>query len=234
LSDALHARFAATAARLADHQELRAEATRARLRRLLAPDGEEVALDVGTGTGALAIALAPLVGSVVGVDIVPELLAEARRRSPPELRYLLADATRLPFPAASFSLVSSARTLHHLAAPARVLAEMARVLRPGGTMLVIDELAAADPAQAAARERFERARDPSTTHILAEAELNDAFARLGLRLRSYERTSEPRELEPYLDLAGCVGPAREHARALAPADLDAQVGWFVLERPSGA
>jgi len=71
-----------TAAVVAELQDRRAAETLERLRRLLKLTGEERALDVGTGAGALAIALAQFVREVVGVDVVPELLGEGRKRAP--------------------------------------------------------------------------------------------------------------------------------------------------------
>ena len=89
-------------------------------------------LDVGCGPGRL---LAPLAGShrVTGCDISPEMLAEARRRCPPQVRLVQADARRLPFAAASFDLACSAYgAVPFVADPGRVMQEVARVLRPGG------------------------------------------------------------------------------------------------------
>jgi ubiquinone/menaquinone biosynthesis C-methylase UbiE len=169
---------------------------------------------------------------VVGVDLVPELLAQAARRSPPAVEYLEADAGALPFADASFDLVCSARTLHHVARPERVLAEMNRVLRPDGTMLVVDQLAPGDPLAAIELNRFERARDASTTRVLADVDLRGLFDANGLVLRRVEIVSEERELERYLDLAGCDGAERVQARALAPADGHADIGWYVLHKPA--
>jgi len=70
LSDAVRKRFGETAELVAEQQDRRTAATQERLRHLLALTGEERALDIGTGAGALAIALAPLVREVIGVDIV--------------------------------------------------------------------------------------------------------------------------------------------------------------------
>src|SRR5439155_25225785 len=137
--------------------------------------GEERALDVGTGAGALAIALAPLVREVVGVDLVPELLEEARKRAPVNVELVEGDATALPYDRGSFDLVCTARTLHHVARPELVIAELDRVLRPGGTMLVVDQLAPVDPLAAIELNRFERARDPSTSRILADLDLRGLF-----------------------------------------------------------
>src|SRR5262249_55416386 len=97
VSDAARKRFAETAALVAEAQDRRAAETSERLRTLLTLTGEERALDVGTGAGALAIALAPLVREVVGVDLVPELLDEGRKRAPENVELLEAEATALPF-----------------------------------------------------------------------------------------------------------------------------------------
>ena len=84
---------------------------------------------------------------------------------------------------------------------------MNRVLRPGGTMLVVDQLAPGDPLAAIELNRFERARDESTTRILADVDLRGLFDSNGLVLRRFEPVSDERELESYLDLAGCAGPS---------------------------
>jgi ubiquinone/menaquinone biosynthesis C-methylase UbiE len=195
------------------------------------PKGDERVLDIGTGAGAFALALAPLVREVVGVDIVPELLAEARKRAPANVELVEADATALPFPNGSFDLVTTARTLHHVARPEVVVAEADRVLRAGGTMLVVDQLAPGDPLAAIELNRFERARDPSTTRVLADVDLRGLFDSNNLVLRRAEIVRERRDLERYLDLAGCTGEEREQARGLAPPDLNGVYGWYVLAKP---
>ena len=231
MSDAVRKRFGETADLIAQQQDARAAATAERLRRLLTLTGDERALDVGTGAGAFAIALAPLVREVVGVDLVPELLEQGRRRAPENVRLVEGDASALPFGDGEFDLVATARTLHHIARPELVLAQMTRVLRPGGTMLVVDQLAPIDSLAAIELNRFERARDPSTTRVLADVDLRGLFDANGLVLRHAEIDREQRDLERYLDLAGCEGESRTRARALAPAGYTAELGWYVLQRP---
>lgn len=231
MSDAPAHRSDATASLIAAHQAERNASLRARLERLLALDGSEHALDVGTGAGALAIALAPLVAEVVGVDVDAELLDEARRRSPPATAYLEADAVALPFDAGAFDLVGSAGMLHHMPHPDRALAEMARVLRPGGTMLVGDRLATADAGAARPPAHVEHAHGPSTARILTDAELRGLLAATGLELRATEVERESHDPACSLDHAGRHGSAREHAAALAPAEPAAAVGWYVLAKP---
>jgi ubiquinone/menaquinone biosynthesis C-methylase UbiE len=203
------------------------------VREFVAPGGDERALDVGTGAGALALALAPLVGGVVGIDPVPELLEHARARALPNTEFVEGDGTELPFSDGAFDLVATHRTLHHIARPERVIAEMARVTRHGGQVLVVDHLAPDDAAEAAALHEFEIARDGSHARLLADAELRQLFAESGLSLLRDRRQEARRELSAYLDLAGCEGSARARAEALAaayPSVLAERVGWYLLAR----
>jgi ubiquinone/menaquinone biosynthesis C-methylase UbiE len=226
-------RFARTAERIAARQDARAARLAEQVRDFVQPRGDERALDVGTGAGALAFALAPLVREVVGLDPVPELLELARARSLPTTEFVEGDGTALPFPEDSFDLGGTHRTLHHVARPERVVAELARVTRPGGHVLVVDQLAPDDPAAAAALHEFETMRDSSHTRLLAEGELRELFAANGLELVRERFEDEQRDLERYLDLAGCAGEGRTRAEELAATDarvLVASAGWYLLVR----
>ncbi len=226
-------RFARTAERFVAQQDARAGELAERVRAFLAASGAERALDVGCGAGALALALAPLVREVVGVDRVPELLALARERAPENATFVEADATHLPYDEGEFDLAGTLRTLHHVPRPELVAAELARVTKVGGLVLVIDQLAPVDPLDALAVDRFERARDPGHARLLPESDLRHLFDSNGLVLVRERRDVERRELSAYLDLAGCEGDAREEALRLAPQGPDAYtavLGWYLLER----
>jgi ubiquinone/menaquinone biosynthesis C-methylase UbiE len=228
-------RFARTADRMAARQDERAERLAEQVRTFVLPRGDERALDVGTGAGALALALAPLVREVVGVDPVPELLAHARERAKglENVTFLEGDGTALPFEDFSFDLAGTMRTLHHVHRPELVVAELARVTRPGGHVLVVDQIAPVDPLEALTLDRFERARDTSHERLLPDGDLRGLFDANRLALLRDRHESEQRDLEAYLELAGCEGEARERARALAPGGRDAvtaTVGWYLLER----
>ena len=226
-------RFARTAERIAARQDARAARLAEEVRDFIRPHGDERALDVGTGAGALAFALAPLVREVVGLDPVPELLELARERALPNTEFVEGDGAALPFPEASFDLAGTHRTLHHVAKPDRVVAELARVTRPGGRVLVVDQLAPDDPATAAVQHEFEAARDPSHTRLLTNAELRELFAANGLSLLRERHEEERRDLAAYLDLAAAQGDRRAKAEGVATTDarvLVASVGWYLLAR----
>ena len=226
-------RFARTAEHVAARQDGRAPRLAAEVRDFVQATGDERALDVGTGAGALAFALAPLVREVVGLDPVTELLELARERALPNTEFVEGDGTALPYADGAFDLAGTHRTLHHIARPDRVVAELARVTRPGGRVLVVDQLAPADPAEAASLHAFETARDTSHCRLLTGAELRALFAANGLELVRERREEEHRDLGAYLDLAGCEGDRRAGVEELAAADprvLVVRVGWYLLVR----
>jgi ubiquinone/menaquinone biosynthesis C-methylase UbiE len=221
----------ANAERRAALQAERAAALAARLEDLLTLTGEERALDVGAGAGALAFALAPRVRELVAVEIDEALAARARADAPENVEVLVGDGEHLTLASFSFDLAGTLRTLHHTRRPELLVAELVRVTRPGGTILVVDQIAPTDPLAAVELTLFEQARDPSTTRVLADADLRGLFDSNNLVLRHELVTHEPRDLEAYLDLAGCDGDDRDRALALAPAGYEAVTGWFVLTRP---
>jgi ubiquinone/menaquinone biosynthesis C-methylase UbiE len=116
--------------------------------RLLEPahlePGESV-LDIGCGTGTLAIAAKRRVGSadVRGIDASPEMIARAKRkaaRAGMDIVFEITPAQSLPFPDARFDVVLSTVMLHHLprAARGQAVREARRVLKPGGRLLAVD------------------------------------------------------------------------------------------------
>ncbi|MGE3844589.1 MAG: class I SAM-dependent methyltransferase [Vicinamibacterales bacterium] len=232
--DIVRTRFARTAARQAALEERRRADLRSQVGAFASFTGDERALDVGCGTGALAFALSPYVREVVGVDLVPELLAEGRARTAlfPNVEFAEGNATQLGFETASFDLAGCLRTLHHMSEPERVIEELLRVVRPGGRLLVIDQLAYDDVERAEALDHFERVRDPSHTRCVTDACMRERFNQVGATVVASRVDEEQRNLEKYLDLAGCEGAHRAEAAALAPGPMfTSLVGWYLLARP---
>ena len=230
--DAVRARFGANAETIAAHSHAQIERLRDELREFLAPlRGDERVLDSGTGAGTLALAVAPLVGEVVGVDLVPELLAAARRDAPANVTFVEGDVTALPFEDFTFDLSCSRRTLHHVSRPELVVSELARVTKPGGGRVFLDDqLGPMDPLAAFELDRFERRRDPSHNRTLSDGDFRDLIAANGLVLLRNKSFTYRRELDAYLNLAGCMGEKAEQAKDISPGDrehYDVQVGWYL-------
>jgi ubiquinone/menaquinone biosynthesis C-methylase UbiE len=216
--------------RRAERQAARAVEFAALLDELLELRGDERVLDVGAGTGAFSFAVAPRVREVVSVEQDDELAARSRLDAPPNVEVLTGDGEHLELEPFSFDLVGCVRVLHHTRRPELMVAELVRMTRPGGTILVADQLASVDPLEAGELNSFERARDPSTTRVLSDADLRGLFDSNNLVLRREKVVREQRDIDSYLDLAGCEGPERDRAKRLAPTCYEGVVGWYVLAR----
>ena len=213
-------------------QAERHDALAARVARLLAPlRGDERVLDVGCGTGALAYALAPLVGEVVGVDSSEEYLAAAREDAPGNCTFVLGDAAALPFDYGDFDLAGCLRVLHHVPRPELVVAEMARVTRPGGRILIADQLGDVDPMRSLELDRFERARDPSHTRLLPDADIRGYLDANDLVVTANEIVRERRDIDTYLAIAGLEREERERLARMAGPVMEVEIGWYVARKP---
>lgn len=110
--------------------------------RMASPASHWSVLDIATGTGHTAFALAPHAESVTGIDLTPEMLGEARKlteaRAVANVNLCLADVHHLPFSDRSFHLITCRRAAHHFSDIARALGEMTRVLREEGRIVIDD------------------------------------------------------------------------------------------------
>lgn len=116
---------------------------RARVMKLLAPQAGERALDIGCGPGLTTEALAHAVGdrgSVLGVDIAPAMLGIAQRRCAafPSVSFGMADVTRLPYADGSFDVALASQVYEYVDDIDHALRELARVIRPGGRVVLVD------------------------------------------------------------------------------------------------
>jgi ubiquinone/menaquinone biosynthesis C-methylase UbiE len=109
---------------------------------LARPQPDWVALDIATGSGHTAFALAPFVKSVIAIDITPEMLREAEalkaERSIGNVTFRTGDVHNLPFGDGHFQLVTCRRAAHHFSDIRRALQEIKRVLCPGGRVVIDD------------------------------------------------------------------------------------------------
>lgn len=127
--------------------------------------GHERVLDAGTGTGHTALAVATMAAEVVAVDLTELMLQQGRflaaERGLANLRFEQGDVEQLAFPDAAFDIVVSRYSAHHWPHPETALREFARVLRPGGRVLLADVVAPDEPAADTFLQAVELLRDPS-------------------------------------------------------------------------
>ena len=156
---------------------------------------EDTVLDVACGPGLVVAAFARVVRHATGIDITPAMLDRARAHAAQQgltnVTWHLGDVLPLPWPDASFSIVSSRFAFHHFLEPLSVLREMARVAKPGGRVVVVDSTPRRERADAF--NRMERLRDPSHVRSLPVEEHRDLYTRVGLpqpRVTSYRLEGE--------------------------------------------
>ncbi|MCG8348289.1 MAG: class I SAM-dependent methyltransferase [Chloroflexales bacterium] len=168
-----------------------------RMVELAAPSRHEHLLDVATGGGHTALIFAPHLRQVIASDLTPEMLKAARQHITSQQKtnvgYCQAAAEALPFANASFDLVTCRIAAHHFANVRSFVAEAARILRPGGRLLVSDHIGLEDHELDAFMDRFERWRDPSHVRAYSFTEWQAFCTTAGLHVIHTE--TDPRE--PY-------------------------------------
>ena len=167
-------------------EALRSEAALGALVEAVPADPGARWLEVACGPAVVGRTLARRVGSVHGVDLTPAMIEkageEAEREGLANAEFSLGDATALEFEDATFDGAVTRFSLHHIPVPARVVEEMARVVRPGGHVVVSDHVTDEDGAAAAWHEEIERLRDPSHWACLTPARLRRIGEAAGLEL----------------------------------------------------
>lgn len=188
---------------------------------LCAPKPSTVALDVACGTGIVTLALAPHVKSIRGQDIVPAMLARAAVRAGELGRTNVGwdhgDSAALPYAGATFDLVVTRYSFHHLLEPLATLREMKRVCKPGGRVVVAD--VAPSVASNERYDAFETIRDPSHTHALNEPEFLALFSAAELEPVATQRHGLYMPLETLLAASFPDPGGPERLRRLFEADL---------------
>jgi ubiquinone/menaquinone biosynthesis C-methylase UbiE len=122
-------------------------------------EGESVC-EVGAGTGNFLSLFSGRAGWLLAADLTPGMLLEGRRRFD-DVTAVCSDGFRLPFKSGSIDLVATAQTLHHIYEPVPFLKELRRVARPGGRVLIVDQVVPESLEKATVRHELEVLRDPS-------------------------------------------------------------------------
>ena len=204
-------------------------------------------LDVATGTGFVAVEFAQKTnGLVVGSDITREMIGWARKHAEKEsvsdhTAFLLAEGSRQPFPNQAFNNVVSRLSLHHIADPGPVVKEMARLVKPGGRVIIADQISPEDEATAMFHDEFERFRDPSHQKALKLSKLKNLFKEAGLTIKGTKYSPVLLQLEDWAARSGCdkqrievlrrmmLGANPGFRRAFQIKESDGYT-WFTLQR----
>jgi len=156
---------------------------------------DDTVLDVACGGGLVVCAFAKTVRHATGIDLTPAMLEQARKNQVAQgltnVTWKQGDVLPLPFPDASFSIVTSRFAFHHFLDPLAVLKEMRRVAKRSGKVMVVDSAPAPDRADAF--NRVEKLRDPSHVRAMPVDEHKSLYAKAGLaepRLTWYRLESE--------------------------------------------
>jgi ubiquinone/menaquinone biosynthesis C-methylase UbiE len=190
------------------------------LSQLVSAQPTDRVVDLACGPGTLALQFARKVGWVHAVDLTPAMLARARCTAESEglrnLSFILGDALALPIASGSLDISVTSYSLHHVPDPARMIREMARVVKRTGRVGIIDIVVPEDPARAEIANRIEIVRDPSHTRSLPRSEFENMIAAAGLRILASEIHELPRSFDHWLHVAGWHrgDPAYKESRRL--------------------
>lgn len=194
----------------------------AELIRLAAPFSAARALDIATGTGFTALAVAPQCRRVIGLDLTLGMVREARRlageRSVSNILFCLGDAEAVPFRDGAFDIVTCRYAAHHFPDPVRAFSEMARVVRPGGGVILDDTCAPEDGDLAALMNEWELRRDPSHVTNHPPSQIRAMLERCGLTVDAATMTYS---LQEFHEWARRGGVSAEDAAALRASFLQA-------------
>lgn len=191
--DSIRGEFSHQADSFAASAALSAAETLGSLVELVPEDAGGRWIDLACGPGLVSRALAARVAAVEGFDLTPAMIekasAEARAAGVENVAFSLGDATALDSPDASYDGAITRFSLHHIPVPGRVVAEMARVVRPGGWVVIGDHLTDEEGDAAAWHQEIERLRDPTHWASQTRARLRAMGEAAGLELDE-ERVAE--------------------------------------------
>ena len=203
-----------------------------RLARMVKASNSDRAVDLACGPGTLALRFARQVRWICGLDLTPAILERARRAAAAEglanLDFALGDAQSLPFADHSLDIAVTSYSLHHFPDAARTIGEMARVVKRGGRVGILDIFLPDDPAISELNNRMERIRDASHTRTLAREEFESHFAARGLRILETRVEENARSFDHWMLVAGSKPGDRPYveARWLMEASIPNDAAWF--------
>jgi ubiquinone/menaquinone biosynthesis C-methylase UbiE len=212
----------------------------------LAVDPSQVtALDLATGTGHTALALAPHVRAVIGLDVTPEMLAEAHKlceaRGVSNAHWLVGDVLRLPFRNPRFALLTCRRAAHHFRYIERACREMRRMLARGGRLVIEDRSVPEDDFTAHFMNTLDCLHDASHVLEYSPSAWRAMLERRGFAVQRMEQRIQHRPISSLTDnasaeevrvihaLLGILDDAQRRILDLREVDGELHINhWYVM------
>jgi ubiquinone/menaquinone biosynthesis C-methylase UbiE len=181
-------------------------------------------MEIACGIGTTTLAFAERCGLAVGVDVAEEPLQMARtaaaERSVNNVDFILSEVERLSFDDNTFNGALCRFSFHHFVNPAHVFAELARVVAPGGWMVIADMVASEDPVKAEFHNQMERLCDPTHSRTLPVSEFERMFAERGFRTAMKVERDARLTLDDWIRFGGASPENAAKLRELAAAAVD--------------
>ncbi|NOZ48472.1 MAG: methyltransferase domain-containing protein [Chloroflexi bacterium] len=185
---------------------------------MAAPRRDWLALDVAPGGGHSALAIAAHVQTVFAIDITANMLRAARRYArhvgQSNIVWVQGDGGQQPFAADTFDLITCRVALHHFVDAAAALRQWARVLKPSGRLVLVDNVGAEDAAAEAYVNQFEQLRDPSHVWMHPLPRLLSYVRRAGFEIARVERLLKPMKFVPWMERMQVDVPTQEQLTAM--------------------
>lgn len=196
------------------------------------------ALDVATGGGHTALAVAPHVAQVTVTDLTPRMLEQARafliEQGVTNAEFQVADAEQLPFADATFDRVTCRIAPHHFPNMAQAVKEVARVLKPGGLFLLIDCMAPSDPELDTFDNTVEKWRDASHGRSCTAEEWQTFFTEAGLDIEQREFFRKTLEYDDWTKRSQLPIPEKERLEQfILNSNTRIQQHFAIKQRPDG-
>ncbi len=170
---------------------------------LVKPQSSWQTLDVGTGAGHTALTFAPYVAHITATDLTESMLTQVAKlaadRGVTNIKIQLADAEALPFEDDSFDLLTCRLAFHHFPNPQQALDEFFRVLKPGGSLGLADNITVPAKQGADYYNAYEKLRDPSHNWVYSLVRLHMMIDKTGFEVLAARELSKVLEFQKWAD-----------------------------------
>jgi ubiquinone/menaquinone biosynthesis C-methylase UbiE len=197
----------------------------------------DLIVELACGNGNTALAFAQRCGRVIGVDVAEEPLrlaqmAAAERRVS-NVDFIISEVEHLSLGDGTFNGALCRFSFHHFVNPARVFGELARVVAPGGWMVIADMVASEDPVKAEFHNQMERLCDPTHSRTLPPSEFERMFTEHGFRVALKIERDARLTLEDWIRFGGASREDAARLREMAEGAVDQDRAGLRFTRDGG-